>query len=110
MYLEATVLAASRGCSPDGFWAGSTSGECFMRMIGDLIQLLTHREAGQGSMVVKQFAPEEFRCDCPVPRSVEELALFTLHHSVRVMIMAATERFLLGRQSKTFFPFATRIA
>ena len=108
--LEAAILAASRGSSPDTFWAGRTSAECFMQMIGDLIQLLTHRESGQGSMAAKQVAPEEFRCACPLPRGVEQPALFTLHHSVRVMIMAAIASFLLGRQSPSFFPSATPIA
>jgi TniQ len=108
--LEAAILAASRGSSPDTFWAGSTSAECFMQMIGDLIHLLTHRESGQGSMAAKQVAPEEFRCACPLPRGVEQPALFTLHHAVRVMIMAAVASFLLGRQSPSFFPSATPIA
>ena len=108
--VEAAILAASRGSSPDTFWAGSTSAECFMQMIGDLIHLLTHRESGQGSMAAKQVAPEEFRCACPLPRGVEQPALFTLHHAVRVMIMAAVASFLLGRQSPSFFPSATPIA
>jgi hypothetical protein len=108
--LEASILASTRGCSPDNFWAGSTSAECFMRMIGDLIQLLTHRESGQGPMAAKQFAPEEFRSICALARGIEQPALFTLHHSVRLMIMAAAARFLLGRQGQTFFPSATRIA
>lgn len=108
--LEAAILAASRGSSPDTFWAGRTSAECFMQMIGDLIQLLTHRESGQGPMAAKQVAPEEFRCACPLPRGVEQPALFTLHHAVRVMIMAAIASFLIGRQSPSFFPAATPIA
>jgi hypothetical protein len=107
--LEAAILAATHGHSPDRFWAGSTSAECFMRMVGDLIQLLTHRESGEGSMVAKQVAPEEFRCDYPLPRGVEQPTLFTLHHSVRLMIMAASARFLLGRQSQTFFSSSTWI-
>jgi len=108
--LEAAILASARGCSPDSFWAGSTSAECFMRMIGDLIQLLTHRESGQGPMAAKQFAPEEFPSNCALPRGADQPALFSLHHSVRLMIMAAAARFLLGRQGQAFFQSATQIA
>ena len=32
----------------------------------------------------------------PTPSGVEQPALFTLHHAVRVMIMAAVASFLLG--------------
>jgi hypothetical protein len=60
-------------------------------------------------MAAKQVAPGEFRCDQPLPRGVEQPSLFTLHHSVRLMIMAAIARFLLGRQSQTFFSSSTRI-
>ena len=59
-------------------WAGSTSAEYFMRMIGDLIPLLTQRESGQRPMAAKQFAPEEFRSNCALPRGIEQPALFTL--------------------------------
>ncbi|MGA7930649.1 MAG: TniB family NTP-binding protein [Candidatus Sulfotelmatobacter sp.] len=73
------------------------------------IQMPPTRESGQGSMAAKRIAPEEFRCACPLPRGVEQPALFILDHSVRVMIMAAIARFLLGRQSHTFFPSQARI-
>jgi hypothetical protein len=58
----------------------------------------------------KEFAPEEFRTNCALPRGVEQPALFTLHHLLRLIIMAAAARFLLGRQGRTFFPSATQIA
>jgi hypothetical protein len=41
---------------------------------------------------------------------VDQPALFTVHHSVRLIIMSAAARFLLGHQGRTFFASATRIA
>lgn len=102
--LESAILAAMRGESPDSCWAGTTSAECFMRMIRDLTQLLTHRESGEGSMVAKQVAPEAFRCAYSLPRGLEEPSLFTLHHSVRLMVMAAIAQFVLGHRRCGSFP------
>jgi len=57
-------------------------------------------------MVAKQVAPEAFRCACSLPRGLEEPSLFTLHHSVRLMVMAAIAQFVLGHRSCGFFPSA----
>jgi hypothetical protein len=91
-------------------WAGSTSAEYFMRMIGDLIPLLTQRESGQRPMAAKQFAPEEFRKIAHYLEVSSRPHFLPSNHSVRLMIMAAAARFLLGRQGQTFFPSATHIA
>ena len=55
-------------------------------------------------MVAKQVAPEAFRCAYALPRGLDEPSLFTLHHSVRLMVMAAIAQFILGHRRCGFFP------
>jgi hypothetical protein len=94
--LQAVILRAARGVNPDTFWLGRISAQSFMQVIRDLIALLTHRQYGEGSLLAKRLAGNAFQCDSPLPRGIEQPPLFALHHSARVMVIAALAQVLLA--------------
>jgi hypothetical protein len=102
---QTTLLAAARGCAPDTFWLGKISAATFVQIVRDLLQLLTHRQDGEGSMLAKRMVADRFRYACPLPRGIEYPALYTLDHRARLMVMAALTQVLLGNRAAHFRPF-----
>jgi hypothetical protein len=105
--LQAVILTAARGVNPDTFWLGRISAQSFMQVIRDLIALLTHRQYGEGPLLAMRLAGDAFQCDSPLPRGIEQPPLFALHHSARVMVIAALAQVLLGSRRDRFFPSAS---
>jgi hypothetical protein len=105
--LQAVILTAARGVNPDTFWLGRISAQSFMQVVRDLIALLTHRQYGEGPLLAMRLAGDAFQCDSPLPRGIEQPPLFALHHSARVMVIAALAQVLLGSRRDRFFPSAS---
>jgi hypothetical protein len=102
--LEKSILASFRGQAPDPSWAGPLSGAQFFELIGQLIELLTSREADGSSILAERLNALEFPGHYSAGDGQPAIALGMLGWLERQQLMRALAMVLLGPGSPEFFP------
>jgi hypothetical protein len=102
--LEKTILASLQGQAPDPSWAGPLSGAQFLELIGQLIELLTSREADGSSILAERLNALEFPGHYSADAGQPAIALGMLGWLERQQLMRAVAMVLLGPRSPELFP------
>jgi hypothetical protein len=102
--LEKNIWASFHGQAPDPSWAGPLSGAQFCDLIGQLIELLTSREADGGSIVAERLNALGFPGHYSTGAKQPSIALGVLVWLERRLLMRVLAIVLLGPGSPEFFP------
>ena len=100
--LEKNIWASFHGQAPDPSWAGPMSGAQFFELIGQLIELLTSREADGGSILAERLNSLGFPGHYSTGAEQPSIALGVLGWLERRQLMRVLTMVLLGPVRSSF--------
>jgi hypothetical protein len=94
--LQETIHGCLRGGHPEPHWFGALSGSRFLRIIFELIDILTHRTAEPRLILADLLVPDEFRRAYNVGGRFDHPQFSTLPWFARFLVLAALHQLLLA--------------
>jgi hypothetical protein len=102
--VNCNIWASFHGQAPDPSWAGRLSGAQFFELIGQLIELLTSREADGSSILAERLNSFGFPGHYSTGAEQPSIALGMLGCLERRQLMRVLAMVLVGPGSPEFFP------